>query len=291
MSPSPLNPQYMIMQVWSASGKLIFARALMRLCLKRFSSLSQIWEPSRPQNTWGGQWVTTYEGLTMGRLVGGIPIWNDSIPTEDHQFYFGWGIGRRMANPWTSTLAEIFSPGSPQKILGHQDSKWEIKRTVREGEKDRESEIEKAMSFLFKQEFRERSQRLAGVIGSHGYPTSGKKLHSWPRSFTPYWRDSWNVALTFTACSLIMVYLRAASEPTTSSLFLNVKKDSCLIAILNMSSQNTKTEHMPLCLQPSTKPQCHHRSRHSKGGNYNSILLNVHVNSWKHMLDVKAKEC
>ena len=41
--------------------------------------------------------------------------------------------------------------------------------------------------------------------------------------------------LIIQACCLIMLYLKGTSEPTTSSLFLHVKKDSCLLPIWNTS--------------------------------------------------------
>ena len=54
----------------------------------------------------------------------------------------------------------------------------------------------------------------------------------------------------FHACCFIMVYLIGTSDPTTSSLFLHVKKDSFLMDVLSTSSQNTNTETKPLFLQP-----------------------------------------
>ena len=44
ISISPANPEVLIFQVWSAEGKLIFARSLMWMWLKIFWSLSQIWD-------------------------------------------------------------------------------------------------------------------------------------------------------------------------------------------------------------------------------------------------------
>ena len=38
-------------------------------------------------------------------------------------------------------------------------------------------------------------------------------------------------------------------------------------------------------------PWYHPWRRHSKGGNYNSMLLNIHVNRWNHRLAIQAKVC
>ena len=41
---------------------------------------------------------------------------------------------------------------------------------------------------------------------------------------------------------MIMVYFKGTSKPTNSRLFLDVKKDSCLMALRNTSSQSTNLE-------------------------------------------------
>lgn len=92
------------------------------------------------------------------------------------------------------------------------------------------------------------------------------------------------------ACCLIMVYLKETSERNTSSLFLHVKKDSCLMLIWNNTFQSTNHETRPLCLLPSVRPLISHLEKHLKGGNDKSMLLNIHVNGWNHMLAIYTKE-
>ena len=82
------------------------------------------------------------------------------------------------------------------------------------------------------------------------------------------------------ACWLIIVYLKGTCVPTTSSLFLNVKKDTCLMAILNTSSQSAK--HGSHAHKPST-------NREALGVTADT-LLHVHVKSWNNMLAIQNKE-
>ena len=55
------------------------------------------------------------------------------------------------------------------------------------------------------------------------------------------------------ACSLIMVYPKRTSEPTTSSVFLNVKKDFWLMAVFYTQSQSANTEIIAFCLPQITR--------------------------------------
>ena len=51
-----------------------------------------------------------------------------------------------------------------------------------------------------------------------------------------------------------MVYRKGTSDPTSSSIFPHVKKDSCLMPVWNISFQSPNHEIRPLYLQPSVRP-------------------------------------
>ena len=79
------------------------------------------------------------------------------------------------------------------------------------------------------------------------------------------------------------------SELTTSSFFLHVKKDSCLMPVWNTSFQSPNHETRPHCLQPSVRRSISPLKRTFQRGTYNSTLLNIHVNSWNHSLAIQSK--
>lgn len=120
MSAFPVNPQDLIIEVWSHIGKLNLAIALMWTWLNVFWSLSQIWEPSRPHFPWGGQRVTD-----NGKIVGRIVLfrmalflkWCSSWSTNcilDGGFKYGgkmWGKGMFCNPGW-----DIFSLITPGKL-------------------------------------------------------------------------------------------------------------------------------------------------------------------------------
>lgn len=87
----------------------------------------------------------------------------------------------------------------------------------------------------------------------------------------------------------IMVYLKGTSALTTSCLFLKVKKYSYLMAVLHTKSQSTNLENMPHGIQPCTRHSISPLKKHSKGWNYSSTLLNVHLSSWINILSIQIK--
>ena len=80
-----------------------------------------------------------------------------------------------------------------------------------------------------------------------------------------------------------MVYLKGSSEPTTG-LFLEVKKDSCIMPIWNTSFQSPNNETRPICLQPSVWPSIFPQKTFKR----EKLKLN-HVNSWNHRLAIQSK--
>ena len=86
-----------------------------------------------------------------------------------------------------------------------------------------------------------------------------------------------------------MVSFKGKSEPTTSRIFLNEKKDLDLMVILNTSFHTSTQETCPSAFNQTWGPWFHPWTVHWKGGNYSSILLNVHVHCCNHMLEFQIQ--
>ena len=94
----PTKPDHPCVVYWK---KAEFPRCLMWICLIIFWSLSQIWEPSIPQYTWGGEQVIVNGWQWEDWGVDGLS-WSVCVPTDEffmeQQLYFGLGMGRRREN-------------------------------------------------------------------------------------------------------------------------------------------------------------------------------------------------
>ena len=81
-----------------------------------------------------------------------------------------------------------------------------------------------------------------------------------------------------------MVYLKGISEQTTSCFFPTCEKTRANCPFVKLNSRAQTTETCPTAFNQVWGPRHHPWKRHSKGGNYNSSLLNIHIITWNHKI-------
>ena len=65
---------------------------------------------------------------------------------------------------------------------------------------------------------------------------------------------------------LNMVYAKVTRKPTTSSIYIDVKKDTCLIPVCNTSIQIPNHDSRILWIQPIARPSISHVKNTFKSG-------------------------